>query len=415
VLQSGRISPIPSQNSIDPVRKGPPSRLTSWDGKQTTTSENHPGWRLHSVDARGDVGGDFTSTKSELVSDIIMQTLTGTVTVSGFPPTTYNWARYNGTVLPLSPSSMPFPPSAGSSDFELNAWGAKAVANCKPTNSIADAAAFLGELMRDGTPARIGSSIAKWKGLTARSRKLPAKEYLNVEFGWKPMIRDMMAMAFAVAHADKVLSQYQRDSGKLVRRRFEFKPEIDASFSLIADGVSPNTLLDHSALYKSNAFVNKGRVVRVRTTTRRRWFSGAFTYHIPQGSSSFALLRKDVLLAKKLLGIAPTPEAIWELTPWSWATDWVLNTGDVISNLTDWALDGLVMKYGYIMEESKTVDQYLFTGETGFQSPVIPSVVELVSSTKLRRKANPFGFGVTWGGLSPRQLAIAAALGLTHS
>jgi hypothetical protein len=123
---------------------------------------------------------------------------------------------------------------------------------------------------------------------------------------------------------------------------------------------------------------------------------------------------RDALRAKKLLGIIPTPSTLWNLAPWSWATDWFLNTGDVISNLTDWATDGLVMRYGYMMEHTIVRDTYTLT-KPGLSSPgVRVQPLTLVTETKMRRKANPFGFGLTWSGLSPRQTAIAVALGLTR-
>jgi len=39
----------------------------------------------------------------------------------------------------------------------------------------------------------------------------------------------------------------------------------------------------------------------------------------------------------------------------------------------------------------------------------------LETNSKKRRGANPFGFGLTWSGLTATQQAIAAALGLTRS
>jgi hypothetical protein len=35
--------------------------------------------------------------------------------------------------------------------------------------------------------------------------------------------------------------------------------------------------------------------------------------------------------------------------------------------------------------------------------------------TKTRRRANPFGFGVSWEALSARQIAILTALGITRA
>lgn len=121
-------------------------------------------------------------------------------------------------------------------------------------------------------------------------------------------------------------------------------------------------------------------------------------------------------MSKKLLGISLTPDTVWNLAPWTWAVDWFSNAGDVVSNVTDWAVDGLVLRYGYIMEHSLVRDTYTFVGPTTFQSESQrPQALIFSSERKLRRKATPFGFGLNWDGLSPRQLAIAAALGLSRS
>jgi hypothetical protein len=72
------------------------------------------------------------------------------------------------------------------------------------------------------------------------------------------------------------------------------------------------------------------------------------------------------------------------------------------------------MQYGYIMEETSIVDTYSMpaTGLLGVTGTVPPVTYEYV--VKRRREANPFGFGIGWEGLSPTQLAITAALGITR-
>jgi len=128
------------------------------------------------------------------------------------------------------------------------------------------------------------------------------------------------------------------------------------------------------------------------------------------------------LIAKQVFGAKLTPETLWNLTPWSWAVDWFSNTGDVLSNVSSWKSDGLVMQYGYIMETSITRHTYRYiptknwngvSPYTGDYKAIPPLIVEKIS--KIRRRANPFGFGVTWDGLSPIQATIAAALGLSRS
>jgi hypothetical protein len=74
------------------------------------------------------------------------------------------------------------------------------------------------------------------------------------------------------------------------------------------------------------------------------------------------------------------------------------------------------MRYGYMMEHSinKVTYSYEAIPGTYVQKPSIPDLA-FVTETKLRQKANPFGFGVSWDGLSPLQLAITAALGLSRT
>jgi hypothetical protein len=127
-------------------------------------------------------------------------------------------------------------------------------------------------------------------------------------------------------------------------------------------------------------------------------------------------MERNALAAKRVFGAELTPETLWELTPWSWAIDWFSNAQDVIHNLNAMKIYGLVLRYGYMMEHSinKVTYSYEAIPGTYVQKPDV-SDLSFVTETKLRQKANPFGFGVSWDGLSPLQLAITAALGLSRT
>jgi hypothetical protein len=128
---------------------------------------------------------------------------------------------------------------------------------------------------------------------------------------------------------------------------------------------------------------------------------------------------RGTLEARKLLGLSLTPDVLWELTPWSWALDWFSNMGNVIQNVTNFATQGSILRYGYVMETTTITDTYTLRGLTKRVSGSVPVSIEptisFTTEVKQRRKANPFGFGLTWEGLSPFQLSIAAALGLSRS
>jgi len=260
----------------------------------------------------------------------------------------------------------------------------------------------------------LGASKWQERARTARDLyKNAGDEYLNVQFGWKPLVSDISDTAFGIVSADRLMEQAMRDSGKVVRRRYNFPPTESISETVVLDGVNATKVAgsDRSSLYTDVRF--KGRVTRIREITKRQWFSGAFTYHLPNyGEGLVGQARR----ANQLLGLSVTPEVLWNLTPWSWAVDWFSNVGDVIHNVQQMASNGLVLKYGYIMEHSIVSDSYSFSGPTGFKtSDVHPLVVKLVTETKIRRKATPFGFGLTLGGLSSTQKAIMAALGMSRA
>jgi hypothetical protein len=99
--------------------------------------------------------------------------------------------------------------------------------------------------------------------------------------------------------------------------------------------------------------------------------------------------------------------------------------GDVVSNLSDWQTDGLVMRYGYVMETIVHTETYYldrpcrlklanphglqFSGGHAYASPVT-----VYYESRQREQATPFGFEISWNGLSNRQWVIAAALSITR-
>lgn len=376
-------------------------------GTQVTVSEGHP-WNSRSKNS-GDIGGDFFTQR--LYVEGLTRPLTRAFAARDGSGVRFENTLY-GPVYPCSPTGVAtFPSSGHTGNNQLDEVGATAIARCKPTNSVADVATFLGELLTGGIPHLVGHQL--WKDKVSSARKTASGEYLNFEFGVQPAINDIGKIINAVIRADTVLRQYERDAGRLVRRRYEFPTTRERIETVLGEDVQadmPGVSSDMQDRSKT-----RGRLVRVYEKTQRRWFSGAFTYHLPTGYDSRSAMARYALMADKVFGASLTPETIWNLAPWSWAVDWFSNTGDVISNLTSFANDGLVLHHGYVMEHTITKHTYVFSGRTGIKGvDAEPAPLSFVVETKIRRRANPFGFGLTWSGLSPRQLAIAAALGLSR-
>lgn len=372
-------------------------------GQQITVDENHkPSLPLSA--SMGDIGGNFYSERSG-VSVVYPETQ------HLYGETLSNDERlrceYDGPFEATGPDFLLLPPTTLDN---LVPKGTTAIARCKPTNNVAAASVALGEILHDGLPALLGATLWKNKASAARSA---GGEYLNSEFGWKPLLNDIRSVSFAAANAHRILSQYERDAGRVVRRRYEFPVVRTESTSIISgyDGriraPTDGGLIDFS--------VPRPQLCKTTRTYKRTWFSGAFTYHLPTGYKSRNRLERMAAKAGPLLGLDLTPDTLWNLQPWTWAVDWFSNMGDVVSNLSDWATDGLVLRYGYIMEHQYSSDTYYLDGPSRYKPKGIhPSPVVAWKEIKRRQKATPFGFGATWDGLTPRQLAIAAALGLTR-
>jgi len=243
-------------------------------GTQTTVSKGNP-WPPRKSGFQGDVGGDFQTTASYAESHIPYEKLKG-ITRFGV---TY---RYDGKVCASSigPSGKSeFPPSTRSSNDDLDEMGATAVARCSPTNSIANVSVFLGELMRDGIP-RVLLSRDWQKGASAA--RAAGDDYLNAQFGWRPLVSDVTSIAEAIRTSDDAIQQLRRDSGRLVRRQYQFPTTTSSETESLSYGSGYMPGFGQLARFLEREGVRE----RLVETERRQWFSGAFTYYFPDSSKA---------------------------------------------------------------------------------------------------------------------------------
>lgn len=375
-------------------------------GSQVTDSEGHP--RLPNGNRSG--GGPFYTSRKQRSFPVHAISVRGT-----------NGELIRGSVgTPLIESTVPVqwrnktPEQFRSKDTSgLDQYGATAIAQCAPINPNAELNVALSELYKERLPSLPG--IQTWKRRTEILRAA-ASEFLNAEFGWLPLISDITDTANSVRLSREILKLYHRDSGRNVRREFTFPTSTSVSETNIGS-YSPSTSPFIGGQWPPafGIVLAAAPVTQTIKVSSRKWFSGAFTYTVPGQSDSWSNVERIGADADKLFGITLTPDVLWELTPWSWAVDWFTNTGDVIKNVNNFVLQGLVMRYGYMMEET-SVEITNQLGKNPFNGTLdyakIPPQT-LTYNAKVRRPANPFGFGVSSGGLSATQIAIAAALGIT--
>lgn len=394
---------------IDHTRVLPTYRL------QYVQSEGHP-FRLLGKNDRLDIGGPFFNSKFEVDLGSWDPEWQVHINTSGT-----RYYEYFG--IPCVPSGSDFGPGSiatmvtnlsqvvdnkekaryhldlrnpqALSSNELDAWGTSVINSVLPTNPTVDIAMSIGEFV----------SERKFFSLPGTSGSLPG-EYLNYMFGIAPTLADIRDLRTAIAEQDKILAQYARDSGRLVRRRYEPEPTIVNRHEVI-DDVYPENIGSHESVYVHE----RGRLTHTQKSTTKLWFSGAFTYHFPQEGLPKTLAELD-----RLYGVVPGVGLTWELLPFSWLLDYKLSIGAAIGNFDSFIQDGLVMPYAYVMAQQEIVDHYVWVGNIKnfdgvFQPRRLTAVVK--RTVQQRRPATPFGFGLLPGELSARQLSIIAALGLT--
>jgi hypothetical protein len=292
----------------------------------------------------------------------------------------------------------------------IEKYGQTAYARVAPTAVVFDAAQFLGEL-REGLPSIMLQSFRP----RAKAIQGVGSDYLNVEFGWKPLISDLQNAVKALIEATHTF-----DSSKMnrrVHRKHSVPTERNAGVATFPSGQIV-VLQQNGEFGVPKASMPFAADVTVeKTFSRKLWFEGEFTSFLPLGFDPNDFLQR----ANQLINLKITPSVLWELAPWSWLIDWSTKIGDTIAANELAANDRLIMHYGYAMEHvvCTTTDSWSNRGPSNpsFRWDGTPARSRVFHSweRKKRIRANPYGFKVgSWGGLSTSQGAILAALGLSQ-
>jgi hypothetical protein len=382
-------------------------------GRREVTVDERHAWPARNIGrVTRDVGGPFLSVKSALTCDWDLYKVYHLGSHGGT-----NYA-YDGHVWPSYPSLtqrwVGDPSNYSEAAFlidhdplhtegDLEVEGTRAIAATIPTNSSADTAVGVAELFREGLPSLIGSTVLRDRIGFLRSL---GSEYLNYEFGWKPLLSDLRSLAQSIDESEKLLAQLARDSGRNVRRRYSFPAEREAVYTTGSGGLSP-------AL---SSLISGISHQQTTMTFHKSWFSGCYTYHYDPADLTEA--SRIATQARLLLGLKIDPEVLWNLAPWSWLVDWFVNIGPVLHNLSAFGQDGLVLRYGYLMHHSTRRVERVWPNvglPRGGDFPVGARHAAISLETKRRIRATPYGFGLAVSSFTWRQWAILGALGLTKT
>lgn len=359
---------------------------------------------------------------------------------------TYNWCPVVGRSFTTAADTVyeqvapdPEDPDFADSVLELNNDGTSFIRRNRPGNPLAHFGQFIGELHQlPQTPIFLRSRAKKFRDL--------GSEYLNIEFGWLPFVRDLVGIYKLQQRLSKVLHQLIAGNGLRLRRRS--KKLYTSESTVIVEGVltTPFGHLGDLAIGGSSSldgyyllgpwpywdpnpgFTGSARYSMTETIETVSWQCGTFQYYVPDiGSDRWSDKCKQVLF-----GLDPSPSLLWELYPWTWLIDWFANVGDIVSNLTTNALDNETLTNAFAMKQNyrliaidvdvdwDELDFAPFDPEFHFDLHAhVPAGSDKLNylrkeTEKLRHQASPFGFGLSTASFTARQWAILAALGISR-
>lgn len=241
-----------------------------------------------------------------------------------------------------------------------------------------------------------------------------ADHYINHEFGWRPLLKDLTDLYNLIDRYHTTVSAMKRSNGKWAKRSFA-EPEILSDVIVHDSNYLKSHTLYRAALLPSLAVESRASMSVHRIKSTRVWYEGRFRIYRPEFDDDVQM-NDQVRSARQFLALAglnANPVTLYKVTPWTWLADWFGNFGGQLQALQDWANGETASKYMYIMRE--IIDSYVYTGVQWYNTgDAVSGTTSTYRVVKRRSSASsPFGFSLT-GDLSPRQLAILGALGISR-
>lgn len=352
--------------------------------------------------------------------------------VGGFAPpgvSTMGGAEVSNLNTALSLNSLLFP--------DLTGYGGKAWSKTKPKLEKANLAVSLAEA-RD-LPRMLRTTAEGfhriWKSMGGSvtdgimSPKHLADQFLNEQFGWVPFLSDLRKLYATYHGSEHYMKRVSETNGKPTRRRstlvgipvvvagddgqprISWVPDyqdtiISSGSACIVDPVLPASYFTVSPTWTLREIVE----TKVTATGKFSFYRPEFDTGLSEYNSSWTAIQRQLTM----YGARITPSNIYRATPWTWLIDWFINVGDHFDLLTDIAVDSIVCQYLYLSAHKRTIRR--LTQTLPFHNPGNVTLQwEYIISTKERVGASsPYGFSLSWDTLTPRQMAIIGALGLSR-
>jgi len=269
-----------------------------------------------------------------------------------------------------------------------------------------------------GLPKAMRNPRRAVRGVLAEMPKAASEHFLNHVFGWVPFVNDLTTGIDSVMRLNEYLAKQISQNNQWVHRggtiskSDEVVQEYDTKDTPFPD-IYP--VPDYRLLRNVDYGDGRNHLGHTTYTLRKReriWFSGLFKYNIPSLARDHESL-SHMLNLLRIFGARISPDLIWKATPWTWFFDWFASNGELFSYLADRADQDLCARYAYVMRELTYVKTHTSVLHLCDGTDLVMTWSQEIVS-KRRVRASPFGFGLSRSDLSPRQLAILAAIGITR-
>lgn len=306
---------------------------------------------------------------------------------------------------------------------DMVVYGAAGIKMAMPSVPAISMFQILGEI-REGLPRIPGSTLFDWplvlknlrtdpkrvrylfaKGAPWKKSGVPklnasGSEYLNVVFGIMPTAQSIVDLIDIARNYPALMQTFHDDRYGRTRRHRQVRnfTEENTTSSMgypfpMVDSYQPKGLYVTTVTKQTRVWVDTAWSPRPAVTALDSWLRS-----LPDWVGT--------------LGALPNAANLWELVPFSWLVDYFTNAGTILSNLSYGGVNGMGLDYAYAMAEMTERTQWSWTGS--YRGYPIHTTMSRVAVTRQRVRATPFGFGLRPEDLTPSQLAILAALGISR-
>ena len=301
------------------------------------------------------------------------------------------------------------------------------VPDFQPVTSLVELKDFIPEL-KLGLKS-IVDKVTRARPPKYRDMPTPAKHYadrhLANQFGYIPLAKDIANFFEAFQGRKTRFDQLLRDEGKSVHRFAGLgseeivQPAVVTNFSSGFNSHMLPSLV--TQCYAGAATGLRAHTVDRSTITHSTWCEGSLRYWLPPGPRDDVWTRS---MYRKILGLSLSPSQLYNLIPWSWLVDYFSGLGSFMDAVSGGVADRLVFDYAYIMRTSETKivresTQYVISSTKTVNGQVQSTYIASTATSsaryvfKRRCPATPFGWGLTTESLTPHQIGILGALGLS--